>query len=533
MRPFAAGAALVVWSLGPAERPQGRGPAPPPGVPALTISRETTYVLEPLRADGTPDYVAWLDRRHGADVTPDTNAAIPLLRVFGAELDADVWRAMGAGPAPLSGVRWVPGGPGGWGEQWTKARRAPWKEADAPLIAAWLRANQAALSEIETATLRPRFWIPVPREFSFQSRPPSLLGFRQAANALHARTLLALARGDLQAARRDVVTGLRLAGRVGQDAGLVTRLVAVALRGQSAAVVPLLARAAGRDPAEARALVADLRRVPAVGSPGELSEVERVRTLQELVHFYRAGRKSPHAWRRSWSEAVAVARETHGQLGIRPPSTEAFERIPPSAIDWDDALRTLNRWWDVQDAEAVAAAAKDLERAALGPLLAAAANDAGARRRIGRAFLVLVQRLGLDDDPPYHRWRSGAQAAGNQNEAEFRVGLVSAAAAAWRAERGRYPATGADLALGPSSPGFDPDADQTGYAFRYLANSAGTRFAYSAQPQEPGETGVRGFCADSTGRLASTDHGGAIAVVDATCDPRAETLVSEVPVKED
>jgi hypothetical protein len=216
-----------------------------------------------------------------------------------------------------------------------------------------------------------------------------------------------------------------------------------------------------------------------------------------------------------------------------PPRTEAFERIPPSAIDWDEALRTLNRWWDGQDAEAVAAAARDLEGAALEPLLAAAAaNDTRARRRVARAFVVLVQRLRLDDEPPNYRWQLRTQAAWSQNEAVFRVGLVAAAAAAWRAERGRYPGRSADLAHGPSSPGFDPDAGHAGYTFRYLADSAGTRFAFSARPQVP-ETGGRSFCADSTGRLASDAQGLAVAVVDAACDPSAETLVGERPGKED
>ena len=49
----------------------------------LTISKETTYITEPLRADGYPDYVAALDRRFSRDVTPENNAAVLFWQAMG------------------------------------------------------------------------------------------------------------------------------------------------------------------------------------------------------------------------------------------------------------------------------------------------------------------------------------------------------------------------------------------------------------------------------------------------------------------
>src|SRR5215467_16284740 len=60
--------------------------APPPTErpkPKITISKETTYLTEPLRPDGYPDYVAALNQRMSEGVTPDNNAAVLLMKAFG------------------------------------------------------------------------------------------------------------------------------------------------------------------------------------------------------------------------------------------------------------------------------------------------------------------------------------------------------------------------------------------------------------------------------------------------------------------
>jgi len=529
-----------------------------PRLPALTISRETTFILQPLRADGTPDYVAWLDKEYGAGVTPENNAAIPLTRALHIELGDDIRRVMGAGPASASSVVWVRGAPS-WNDfeahlkskvdaktglvpgvgalpdafaaactkQWVRAQRAPWTESEAPLIAAWLRANEAALSEIEVAAGRSRFWIPLPRQLSMRTPIPSMLSYRQAVQALRVRALLALARGDVKSAQRDLVTGLRLAGLVSQDALLISRLVAVAMRGDCTAVLPLLAQNAGRTSASSRDLLANLRRLPGVGSPADAYDVERVMGLQGLVQFYRAAQESPDAWRQAWSEVAKEMKQMREGLGAAPLDTSAFERIPPTAIDWDEVLRTHNRWWDDPDAGAESAAREDLKEPALGLLIAAAREDGAVRRRLGRAYLALVRRLGsvTDDDGASSDWRPRASISWNENEALSRMGLVAAAAAAWRADHGRHPRAASDIASGDSSPGFDPEADHAGYTFRYHANADGSRFAVSAMPQTPSETGFRGFCTDSSGRLAETAEGHAAAVTDAACSPQAKTVV--------
>lgn len=52
----------------------------------FTISPATTYITEPLRPDGLPDYAAALDALAKEGVTPENNAAVLYWQAFGPAL---------------------------------------------------------------------------------------------------------------------------------------------------------------------------------------------------------------------------------------------------------------------------------------------------------------------------------------------------------------------------------------------------------------------------------------------------------------
>jgi hypothetical protein len=182
-----------------------------------------------------------------------------------------------------------------------------------------------------------------------------------------------------------------------------------------------------------------------------------------------------------------------GELGlIQVPSWLLL--TPASRIGWEDALRSVNRWFDAAQAvlqasgAARAAARSRLEadfawRSGLkvGHLPQLAATDPAARAQLGR---MLAASLTLDDgvlrdDFTLH------------GEARFRLGQVALAAAALRAEQGRYPAEPAAwtglLAVAPIE----------GFRFEYAASGDGGGFAYAAVPAQRGNA----YCADATGRV--------------------------------
>ena len=55
---------------------------PKPSV-LVTISKETTYITEPLRPDGYPDYLAALNGELSKGVTPENNSAVLFWKALG------------------------------------------------------------------------------------------------------------------------------------------------------------------------------------------------------------------------------------------------------------------------------------------------------------------------------------------------------------------------------------------------------------------------------------------------------------------
>jgi hypothetical protein len=49
----------------------------------VTLSRETTYIMGPLREDGSVDYLAATNERYGEGVTPDNNASVLIWQALG------------------------------------------------------------------------------------------------------------------------------------------------------------------------------------------------------------------------------------------------------------------------------------------------------------------------------------------------------------------------------------------------------------------------------------------------------------------
>src|SRR6185503_169164 len=233
---------------------------------------------------------------------------------------------------------------------------------------------------------------------------------------------------------------------------------------------------------------------------------------------YRAARRSPQAWQERLS-AVLGANEPFYEIVGRTPPPRNLRRIPAWAIDWNELFRRINECWLEPACDAgFAAAARELESPAFDRLVDQAHTEPDARRRIARAFLTLQTPATVIN----------ARISWDEQVAIARMGLVGAAAALWHVDHARYPESAAALASGPSSAGFDPVSDRAGYAFRYAVSNDGRRFAYTATPLQPGKTGVRMFCADSSGRLASATEGATSSIVDGLCAPGMTTLVARI-----
>jgi len=186
----------------------------------IPISRETTHVLGPVRADGTIDYVAAMNEILSRGVTRENNAAVPIIRALGPRALAEETRAralamLGMQPLPERGdyltdfdehvlatapeedlrpttprpvaipeeirnteeikkklppeLRAVleatpKPGPSRALERAVKeyntAMKAPWTAEQYPVIAGWLEANADPLDRVVAATRSPRLYAP-------------------------------------------------------------------------------------------------------------------------------------------------------------------------------------------------------------------------------------------------------------------------------------------------------------------------------------------------------------------------------------
>jgi acetyl esterase/lipase len=129
----------------------------------ITISKETTYITGPLRKDGYVDYVAALNQRFRAGVTPENNAAVPFLKAVGPgeiapNCRGEYFKMLGIPPLPENGDYYVtlekyaqrsmgadrPAAEAGatgrdlYWEQLTQAMKRPWSKKEFPVVAGWL-----------------------------------------------------------------------------------------------------------------------------------------------------------------------------------------------------------------------------------------------------------------------------------------------------------------------------------------------------------------------------------------------------------
>ena len=236
--------------------------------PLLKLSPSTTWITEPLAADGLPDYFQAVMDREPRGIPPETNAAAAVWEVIPSELSSG--NAIDYSQAHLSAAdqrpesdRLVlpPPPPEGMdaaeaGRILEACSRTPWRAADQPWLARWLEENQAALDTL-AAGARREGWCP-PRTLSPDTLPtdrfgptPALISleipvegaFRSFSKALLARSMLRLGEGDTPGAWHDLDSLLRYGDKIADTPGpLVCRLVAMALLSSASRATKTLIR---------------------------------------------------------------------------------------------------------------------------------------------------------------------------------------------------------------------------------------------------------------------------------------------------
>jgi hypothetical protein len=167
---LSAGMGLVIGSARGADtRPTVKAP--------FTVSEKTTGIIKPLRADGTPDYIAAANAAMSAGVTPANNGFVAWLKIAGVDVLPTETRAQ---VLKMCGAQINGGVAVGWesydkdlrnrgltGDALDKAKQsmekaglAEWTEAQHPELGAYLKLRDKQLTAAAGAVGMDHWWEP-------------------------------------------------------------------------------------------------------------------------------------------------------------------------------------------------------------------------------------------------------------------------------------------------------------------------------------------------------------------------------------
>ena len=321
----------------------------------ITISPETTYLTEPLRPDGTVDYLAAFNARLSKGVTADNNAAIPLLKALGpGMLDPKTLQRT----LDYLGVQLPPGGKymviwpdfatanpsstprtaaGLDPEEPDEAMIRLWTPGECPRLAKFLDLNKSPLDQIVQACRRERFYLPL-----FSTKPSGrfvelsyqpLQKYLSVTRALMARASGRLAAGDFENAWQDLLTSHRLARLLGKNGTLIAGLVSYSIDAIGNKVEEKWLSSGKLTQSQARIMLRDLQALSPMPSMREpLCEGERLFVLDFISLLATEGMD------RGFQLMQASS-----------PSPDSGPGKPENTVDWNQAMIRVNAHFDHMD----------------------------------------------------------------------------------------------------------------------------------------------------------------------------------------
>lgn len=198
--------------------------------PKITISKETTWVTQPLKPDGTVDYVAARNKLASRGVTPENNLAIALAHVVPVE---DKLKEHFAVAAKVIGINQIdvtdqhrlksypintPQSDAIW-----EATKLPWREGDYPEVAEWIETHSAIVDKlIAQLDQRNKYFVPAldleDDQFSVSTEVVWREGVREIIAYLEARAMLRLGKSDISGCREDLIAMLKICRTISTSA---------------------------------------------------------------------------------------------------------------------------------------------------------------------------------------------------------------------------------------------------------------------------------------------------------------------------
>jgi len=430
---------------------------------AITISKATTSITEPLRKNGYVDYLLALNQRFGQGVTPENNASVLLWKAVGPEEirpdDRRPYFALLGVPPPaekgdyLAGFdKYLTRGQDKTRKKYGKitgktrgdtsallhpAMTRPWSKQEFAELSARLAASDKALAMVVEASRRAKRYDPLFTEkegILSTLLLPALLQYHDVTEVLLARAMLRLSEGKTAAAWDDLLACHRLARLVGQGRTLADILYAVDLDGLACAGDRALLESAKPSAAEAAKMRADLDGLlPLPKLVDRIDVTERFVFLDGIALVAREG-------------ISAADKLTEDQEDSHGGNSSFVNAMAGAMINWDHVLRTGNKWYDqivagygkptrAERKNAMSKVEEDIKKQAdVGFMSVLSDPKQLYTREFAKVFstkvLPLLRRMANTTD---------------RGSMQFELHKLAFALAAYRADHGSYPAKLAEL----------------------------------------------------------------------------------------
>jgi hypothetical protein len=317
--------------------------------PKFTISKETTYLTGPLDKDGYIDYATALNERLRQGVTVDNNANVLFWKAFGPlpegkVIPTEFFQLLAMKRPPEKGEYFASFL---WYakehlkldldkqsqelyDQMDRANLRPWIPKQLPHVAAWLTAIDKPLALIVEGTKRSHYFSP----WVYLKQRDGKAGAtdshgnsqcRQAADALIMRAMQRIGHGRVDEAWQDLLACHRLGRLVALGGSYFDGLVGLTIDACATEADVVFLGSAKLD----AKMIKDCRR--------DLEQLPSMPPLAEKVEF---------GLRFVWLDSIRIF---DGRLKRFVLAAEIRDQLPEqlhAEIDWNVALRIVNRWHD-------------------------------------------------------------------------------------------------------------------------------------------------------------------------------------------
>jgi hypothetical protein len=351
-----------------------------------TISKETTYFTDPLKADGRIDFIAAINAHFAKGVTAENNAAraiVPALDpkvTFGiSERREQILSALGMEASDYADVpvmmepKTYSEAPGGadlktLDAQYAVALERPWTDDELPELRFWLNANESAMARIAEASRKAHYFVPFVASDGTESLIAILLEHvqqtRSVARAFVIRSNNHIGRGRWKEAWADILTIKELGRLVAQGQTLVENLVGIAITGMACAQANQFVQQAGPADADWETLRSSWKIQPVADIAQSIGVTERAMLIQLACDIFE--QPDPSA---TLLQGVAMWGDGFGgEAGGKLIGRTLHGMLTSGEVKLDDALRYANQtydeaiaWIDLPDAQAREAAFRNIE----------------------------------------------------------------------------------------------------------------------------------------------------------------------------